>query len=68
MRILRLRDVAFKLGTSTRTIYNLIKQSDFPRPISVGMKSVGWLESEIDTWLKARIDARDRELRSGAAK
>jgi prophage regulatory protein len=68
MRILRLKAVADKIGTSSRTVYNLINRSDFPRPISVGMKSVGWIESEIDNWLMARIDARDRELKSGAAK
>jgi predicted DNA-binding transcriptional regulator AlpA len=30
----------------------------FPKQIALGIRAVGWLESEIDQWLALRISAR----------
>jgi prophage regulatory protein len=27
----------------------------FPKPVSIGVKAVGWIESEIDDWLNAQV-------------
>jgi len=32
---------------------------EFPKPVKLGPKSVGWLESEIADWQKNRIACRD---------
>jgi prophage regulatory protein len=32
----------------------------FPRPVKIGLRSVAWVESEVDDWVKSRIAARDR--------
>lgn len=53
--ILRLADVKNRTGLSRSTIYLNISQGLFPRPINLGARSVGWLESEIDAWISARI-------------
>jgi prophage regulatory protein len=58
MRILRLRDVKAKTGLSESTIYELIARSEFPMQMKLGPKAVGWVESEIDAWIKDRMDAR----------
>lgn len=64
IRILRRRQVEARTGLSRSTIYaklrhNPKRPSDydptFPKPVSVGAKAVGWIESEIDGWLTARI-------------
>jgi len=31
--------------------------NEFPRPISLGGRSVGWLEEEINEWLEKKIEA-----------
>jgi len=54
-RILRLSDVKERTGLSRSTIYLYINDGIFPRPISLGTRCVGWLESEIDTWIAACI-------------
>jgi prophage regulatory protein len=58
MRILRLRDVKAKTGLSDSTIYELIARSEFPMQLKLGPKAVGWVEPEIDAWIKDKMDAR----------
>jgi prophage regulatory protein len=31
----------------------------FPKPIPLGGRSIGWVESEIDAWIQSRISHRD---------
>jgi prophage regulatory protein len=44
-----------KTGLSRSTLYEQMAKNMFPRPVSLGARAVGWLESEVDAWLKARI-------------
>ena len=53
--ILRLGDVKRRTGLSRSTIYVRIAEGDFPRPISLGPRAVGWLDAEIEDWLTRRI-------------
>ncbi|MBW7849992.1 MAG: AlpA family transcriptional regulator [Rhodospirillales bacterium] len=58
MKIIRIREVSDRTGQSKPTIYRRIAAGDFPKPVKLGPASVGWLECEIDDWIKARADAR----------
>ena len=62
LKILRRRQVEEKTGLSRSTLYNLMKAGFFPKPIKIGPRSVGWIESEINTTLTNRIQERDRVL------
>ncbi|SPY78931.1 helix-turn-helix transcriptional regulator [Providencia rustigianii] len=42
-------------GLTDKWFYKLIQEGRFPKPIKLG-RSSRWLKSEVDTWLKARID------------
>ncbi|MFV1976005.1 MAG: helix-turn-helix transcriptional regulator [Candidatus Scalindua sp.] len=53
--ILRLPLVKTRTGLSRSTIYLRIKEGSFPKPVSLGARAVGWLESEIDSWLEEQI-------------
>lgn len=57
-RFLRLADVKARTGLSRSAIYLNISRGIFPRNINLGSRTVGWLESEIDAWIQARIDQR----------
>lgn len=57
LTILRRKQVEARTGLARSTIYDRIKAGTFPAPISLGEKAVGWIESEIDAWLNARIQA-----------
>lgn len=56
-RILRLREVITRVGLCRASIYNLIRVGDFPAQIQLGLNSVGWIESEVQTWIDNRIAA-----------
>jgi prophage regulatory protein len=55
--ILRLPAVKVRTGLSRSTIYLRISEDRFPAPISLGGRAVGWIEGEIQEWLKDRIQA-----------
>lgn len=57
-RVLRRRDVEAKTGLTCSALYDLISRGLFPRPIRLGVRSVGWVEGEIDQWIAARMDER----------
>lgn len=64
LTILRRRDVEARTGLSRSTIYDWINpkckryKPDFPKPVNLGGgASVGWVESEIEGWLIAQIEA-----------
>jgi prophage regulatory protein len=54
--VLRLPAVKERTGLSRSSIYLRITNSEFPAPISLGGRAVGWLEEDIDKWLKQKID------------
>ncbi|MGJ8682155.1 helix-turn-helix transcriptional regulator [Paraglaciecola sp.] len=53
--ILRITGVEKEVGLKKSTIYKLIKQNEFPQPISLGARASGWLLSEINQWKQNRI-------------
>lgn len=55
--ILRLPAVKARTGLSRSTIYLRVAVGAFPKPVSLGGRAVGWLESEVQDWLQRRIDA-----------
>jgi len=57
LRILRRKQVEARVGLSRSTIYGAVSAGTFPRPINLGPQSVGWIEAEIEQWLRDRIAA-----------
>jgi prophage regulatory protein len=45
---------------SKSSIYRLMSDGIFPKPIRLGSKSVAWIEADIMNWINARI-AESRE-------
>ncbi len=58
--IVRRKEVESRTGLSRSAIYERIQSGGFPRPVNLGAKAVGWVEAEIETWIAARIAARDQ--------
>ena len=59
LTILRRKQVEKRTGLSRSTIYLRIQEGNFPRPIKLGARAVGWLENEIEAWLAARMEIRN---------
>lgn len=68
IRVLRSPEVSKRLSISKSTIYDWLNpksprfDSQFPRPVKIGRMATGWLESEINEWLRNKIESsRGRE-------
>lgn len=60
LRFLRMPDVLRRTALSRSQLYELRDRDDFPRPVkTTGLRSVAWVESEINDWIAARIAERD---------
>ena len=55
MKILSAKDVAKKTSLSVPHIRRAAKANLFPAPIPLSDSRLGWLEEEIDAWLKQTI-------------
>ncbi len=60
LTILRRKQVESRTGLSRSTIYLRIQQGTFPKPINLGARAVGWVEKEVEEWLRECIESRDR--------
>ncbi len=55
LTILRRKQVEQRVGLSRSTIYAKVANGEFPAPITLGARAVGWLESDIINWIESRI-------------
>ena len=65
-RILRLPNVLDRTGLSRSTVYQRVSEGRFPRPVSLGDRAVGWVESDIEEWISRQIE-NSRLIRSEEA-
>ena len=56
--IIRQAEVLRRTGFSRSTLYLRIANGEFPRQLSLGARSVGWIEEEVDAWIKQRASMR----------
>jgi len=54
--ILRLPAVKNRTGLSRSMLYAKVAEGTFPRPISLGARAVGWVDTEVDAWVSGRIE------------
>jgi prophage regulatory protein len=62
-QIIKLPSVINISGLSRTTIYSRIEKGTFPKQISLGERSVGWIKSEILEWINSRIKVRDEGVK-----
>ena len=56
-RILRRPAVEEATGLARSTLYDLMARGQFPRPIRLTGKAVGWEAATIDEWITSRRNA-----------
>jgi prophage regulatory protein len=64
LRILRLPEVERRVGLSGEQIAILERAKQFPGRVSPSPRTVGWIEHEIDFWIRQRIAERDDAVRA----
>ena len=59
MRLIKLKEVMEKTSLGHSSIYKFISEGTFPKQVSLGAKSVAWVESEVDDWIMKKIRKRE---------
>ena len=57
--VFRLPKVLQATALSRSTVYAMMADGRFPKPVKLGERAVGWPEVEIAAWLESRKAARD---------
>ena len=55
--IIRMPQVVEMTGVSRAHVYALIARDEFPRPVRIGKRAVGWIVEDIEAWISARPSA-----------
>ncbi|WES69655.1 AlpA family transcriptional regulator [Superficieibacter sp. HKU1] len=55
VNLIRMSEVLNRTTYGKSWIYKLISQGRFPKPVKIGERSIAFIESEIDEWIKQRI-------------
>lgn len=58
-RLIRLNEVMRITGLSRSRVYQYISEDKFPDNVSLGGRSVAWVESEVYRWVDSVIGRRD---------
>lgn len=60
LQILRKGEAAARVGYSEVHVMRLERAGMFPKKIRLGPASIGFLESEVDDWIRERAAERER--------
>lgn len=58
-RLMRMNEVIRITGLSRSSIYDRMNAGRFPKSVSLGCRSVAWVESEVMDWVENQIAQRD---------
>jgi prophage regulatory protein len=58
--LLPLAEVLRRTGVARATLYELMRDGLFPRPVQLTKRRVAWPDSEVTAFIRGKIEARDR--------
>jgi len=61
MKLMKLQQVIECTGLARSTIYKLVDEGTFPQQVSLGARSVAWVETEVTDWILDKIEKRDKK-------
>lgn len=62
LRLLTMKQVTQLVPFHRVYIYRLIARGEFPQPVKIGKRRNGWVASEVEAWIEARVAQRDDQL------
>jgi len=60
-KVIRRREVEARIGLARSTIYAMMADDRFPRPVKIGRRAVGWIEEDINNWLRNKITQQSEQ-------
>jgi prophage regulatory protein len=61
VRLIAAKEVCLRTSLSRASLYRLVAQGVFPKPVALHGVRKAWIESEVSAWLASRIAARNGE-------
>ena len=58
-KIYRLPDVMNMTGLSRSSIYLRVSTNEFPKPVKIGRRAIGWPEESIIAWQAKMMESQD---------
>jgi prophage regulatory protein len=58
-QIIRRKDIEERLKISRSSIYAMMSQGEFPKPVRLGRRAVGWKSTDIEKWLQDLQDGQN---------
>lgn len=55
-KIYRISDVCDVTGLRPSTIYKLVREDLFPRPVHLTARSTGWPSNQVQDWVAQRLE------------
>ena len=55
-RMLRMPEVLDRTGMSKSFVEAKVREGKFPKPVSLGARAIGFIESEVDQWLNDLVN------------
>lgn len=52
--IIRLAAVCHRIKLSKTTVYQKIKNGEFPAPVKLGQRAIGFLVADVEKWITSR--------------
>jgi len=59
--------VADRVGLHPVVIRRMVRKDKFPKPVSLGPRAKGWIDSELEEWEEQRRQERDAAVKEDAA-
>jgi len=60
-KLIRPQTLANNLGIGLSTLYDRMKEPDFPRKVQISKNAVGFRESEVMEWMEANTELKIQE-------
>lgn len=58
----RYKSVLEQTGLKRSSLYKLMSQGDFPKPVRITAKAVAWPSNEVEDWISSRISANQQQM------
>jgi len=64
VQVIRHAHVRKKLQISSAKLFDMVAKGQFPKPFTLipGGRAVGWLETDVNSWVLARKEASAKEM------
>lgn len=63
LKLIKLPEVLALCAISKTTLYRLVNEGDFPKPVQLsGKRSVAWRFREIEAWIESRVSTSEWEV------